>query len=113
MRRGRASALCDWEIYVKNRFHRWKDDFSDIQVIPHLTDQLYGFRQVTTGDIIQCLFVSNVRGGAGAVQWKYVQFPFYGDRGRQVAYGLVASLILELSGDRENLPIFPERAPEL
>lgn len=29
------------------------DDFGDIQVIPHLTDQLHGFRQLKTGDIVR------------------------------------------------------------
>jgi hypothetical protein len=30
-----------------------KDNFTDIQVIPHLADQLYGFRQIQNGDIVR------------------------------------------------------------
>jgi hypothetical protein len=29
-----------------------EDDFSDIQIVPHLTDQLHGFRKKSSGDII-------------------------------------------------------------
>ena len=37
----------------KTDFIVGKDNFTDIQVIPHLADQLYGFRQIQSGDIIR------------------------------------------------------------
>jgi len=42
-----------------------------------------------------------------------VEFPFYGDRGGDVADGFVTGLIFELSCDSEGFSILPERAPEL
>ena len=54
-----------------------------------------------------------VHGGPGPVQRKHVEVPFDRDRRWQVADGFVARLILKLSRNREDFPIFPKRAPEL
>jgi hypothetical protein len=62
---------------------------------------------------LTALLVPNVLGGSGAVQRKYLQLPFDGDRRWQVTHGLVASLILEGSGQCEDFALPPQRTQQL
>ena len=58
------------------------------------------------------LFVADVRWGAGAIEGEDLELPFDWDSGWQIARGFVASLIFELSVDRENCSILRERAAQ-
>src|SRR5580693_9071362 len=60
-----------------------------------------------------CLFVADVHGSSGPIEWKHLQLPFDRDGHWQVAHGLVASLIFQLPRYHKVFPILPQRAPEL
>src|ERR1700741_4684202 len=59
------------------------------------------------------LFVSDVKRGSGSIQGEHLQLPFHRNRRGQIALGLVASLILQLSHNREGLPVLSKRCSKL
>src|SRR5271169_1307533 len=55
----------------------------------------------------------NVHGRSGSIEGKHLQLPFHWNGCGPIALGFVASLIIQLSSDRERFPILSERSGKL